>query len=135
MSSLATPNGDGSTTSSASWQFLVDENLPQRLTRNLRALGYTVEDVRDVGLRARPDSDVWVHAQAQQETLITEDKDFANPQHYPPPHAGLIISDLPDKLTIATQVQILVDAVISLTGQSLASAVVTVSPGRIRVRR
>lgn len=67
--------------------------------------------------------------------MITEDKDFANPLHYPPPHAGIIISDLPDRLTVATQVQILLDVLVYLAGQTLADAVVTVSPGRVRVGR
>jgi hypothetical protein len=67
--------------------------------------------------------------------VITEDKDFANPLHFPTPHAGIIISDVPDRLTVATQVQIVLDALVYLAGQSLADAVVTVSPGRVRVRR
>ena len=83
----------------------------------------------------RPDADVWAYAQAHSQTVITEDKDFANALHYPPPHGGVIISDLPDQLSVATQVQLILDAITSLAGQSFADVVGTVSPGRFRVRR
>ncbi len=66
----------GSPTGSAStggWSFLVDENLPRLLAPRLRTSGYQAEDVRDVGLGAHPDADVWRYAQAQARTLITQD--------------------------------------------------------------
>jgi predicted nuclease of predicted toxin-antitoxin system len=41
------------------WRFLVDGNLPRLLTARLLAAGYIVEDTRDVGLRSRPDPEVF----------------------------------------------------------------------------
>jgi predicted nuclease of predicted toxin-antitoxin system len=131
--SLPAPNGGVS--GGVVWRFLVDENLPRVLAKRLRAAGFFAEDVRDVGLQHRPDTEVWAYVQAHQETLITEDKGIANTRNYPPPHAGIVVSDSPDILTIATQIQLLLDGLASLVGQSLANAVITISPGRVRVRR
>jgi Domain of unknown function (DUF5615) len=38
--------------------FLVDENMPRTLAPQIADLGFTVQDVRDIDLRARPDSEV-----------------------------------------------------------------------------
>ncbi|MCV3213275.1 DUF5615 family PIN-like protein [Plectonema radiosum NIES-515] len=38
--------------------FLVDENMPRSLAPKIAALGFTVQDVRDIGLRGHPDSEV-----------------------------------------------------------------------------
>ena len=88
MSSPA-PNGDSGALSG--WRFLVDENQPRILVGRLQAAGYFAEDVRDVGLGAHPDSDIWRYAQEHDETVITEDRDFSNIQTYPAPHAGIVI--------------------------------------------
>ncbi|HEX5546011.1 MAG TPA: DUF5615 family PIN-like protein [Ktedonobacterales bacterium] len=117
------------------WYFLVDENLPRLLAPQLRAAGYQAEDVRDVGLGTHPDADVWRYAQSHARTLITQDSDFADIRAYPAPHEGIVIADLPDRLAIATKMQVILDGLNSLVGQSFADAVITISPGRARVRR
>lgn len=123
------------TPSAGTWRFLVDENVTRLVVPRLQADGYFAEDVRDVGLGTRPDTDVWAYAQAHNETLITKDKDFADIRAYPIPHAGIVIADIPDTVTITAFVQLIVDGLASLRGQSLTSAVVTILPGRVRVRR
>jgi predicted nuclease of predicted toxin-antitoxin system len=121
--------------SSASWQFLVDENLPRALTERLRGEGYVAEDVRDVGLRSQPDPVVFAYAQAHSETIITLDKGLGSLLQYPPPHAGIVAARLPDRLSIDQKVDIIVAGLSSLAGQSLASMVAIIEPGRVRVRR
>lgn len=117
------------------WRFLVDENMPRLLSPRLQAVGYTAEDARDVGLATRPDTEVWAYAQAHSAILLTKDKVFADIRAYPPPHAGIVIADVPDVITIATLIQLIIDGLSSLAGQSLANAVVTIAPGRVRIRR
>jgi predicted nuclease of predicted toxin-antitoxin system len=78
---------------------------------------------------------VWAYAQAHDETVLTKDKDFADIRAYPTPHAGIVIVTVPDVITVTTFVQLILDGLASLVGQSLASAVVTIAPGRVRVRR
>jgi predicted nuclease of predicted toxin-antitoxin system len=109
--------------------------LPRLLASHLRAAGYSAEDVRDVGLRTHPDPDVWRYAQTEARTLITQDGDFGDIRHYPAPHAGIVIADLPNQLRVAAKMQVIIAGLAQLAGQSLASALVTISPGRVRVRR
>ena len=123
------------TTAIGGWYFLVDENLPRLLAPRLRNAGYRAEDVRDVGLGAHPDADVWRYAQAQARTIITQDSDFADIRAYPPPHTGIVIADLPDRLVIAAKMQVILDGTASLVGQSFTNAIVTIAPGKVRVRR
>jgi predicted nuclease of predicted toxin-antitoxin system len=91
--------------------------------------------MRAVGLGSRPDNELWTYAQAHDETVVTKDKDFADIRAYPTPHSGIVIAAVPDVITVATFVQLLLDGLASLAGQSLANAVVTIAPGRVRVRR
>src|SRR6185312_2279392 len=123
------------TPSAGTWRFLVDENMPRVLAPRLQTSGYVAEDVRDVTLATRPDNEVWAYAQTQNATVITRDKNFADIRAYPPPHAGIVIADVPDVITVATFIQLVLDGLASLAGQSLANAVVTIAPGRVRIRR
>lgn len=117
------------------WRFLIDENMPRTLAPMLRAAGYDAEDARDVGLRGRPDSDVWAYAQAHSQTLITYDREFGNTLIYPEPHSGVIVGDRIDHFAPDNQNRLILSGLTSLQGQSLADAVVIVAPGRVRVRR
>ena len=123
------------TPSAGTWRFLVDENMPRVLVARIQAAGYIAEDVRDVGLATRPDAEVWTYAQAHAAIVITKDKDFADIRAYPPPHASIVIADVPDVISVATFTQLMVDGLASLVGQSLTNAIVTIAPGRVRVRR
>lgn len=120
---------------SASWRFLVDENLPRQLTRRLLAEGYLAEDARDVGLRSQPDTAVFAYAQAHAETIVTLDKGIGNIQKYPTPHAGIVAARMPDRLTLTQKIDVIMGGLAGLAGQSLANAVVIIEPGRVRIRR
>lgn len=124
-----------SPTPDVSWRFLLDENMPRLLGSPLRLMGYEVENVLAAGLAGRPEDKVWAYAQAQDETLITRDKDFADIRRYPTPHAGIVIVDIHDEVSIGSLIQFVTEGLASLTGQSLANAVITISLGRVRVRR
>jgi predicted nuclease of predicted toxin-antitoxin system len=76
--------------------FLVDENMPRTLAPQIVELGFAVQDVRDIGLRARPDSEVMEAAIATDAIIITRDRGFANPKTWPTEFtAGMIFVDLP----------------------------------------
>lgn len=113
----------------------MDENLPRLLAPRLTASGYQALDVRDVGLGAHSDVDVWRYALTHALTLVTQDGDFADVRAFPSPHAGIVIVDLPDRLSIALRLQLILDGLAPLAGQSLADAVITISPGHVRVRK
>jgi predicted nuclease of predicted toxin-antitoxin system len=114
---------------------LVDENLPRQLVARLRADGYTAEHVTGVGLRGRPDADVYAFSQALGATLITADAGFGNLLEYPPPHAGIVIVRVPDTLSIGQRVDAVASGLASLAGQQRRDALITIEVGRVRVRR
>ena len=77
--------------------FLVDENMPRSLAPQIEASGFTVQDVRDIGLRGRPDSEVMLAAIAADAIIITRDRGFADPRGWPESFtAGAIFVNLPD---------------------------------------
>lgn len=70
----------------------LDENLPERLMFELRALGDDVDTVRTESLVGYDDVDIWQAAQSAERFLITQDLDFSDVRHYTPgTHAGLLL--------------------------------------------
>jgi hypothetical protein len=72
-------------------------------------------------------------------TLITQDERCGDPRQYPPPHAGAVIVNLPNRLTISGRLALIDSGLIWLVAQpdmrSLASSLVTIEPGRVRLRQ
>jgi len=72
-------------------EFLIDENISPLVAQELRALGYNVKHVREVGLKGCSDREVIEYAKREKRALITLDADFADVRKYPPgTHAGII---------------------------------------------
>jgi hypothetical protein len=77
-------------------RILVDESLPRAASRPLTAAGHDVEDVRDVGLRGRPDAGVTDRARAESRIVVSADTDFANTLRFPPGSLpGVVILRVP----------------------------------------
>jgi predicted nuclease of predicted toxin-antitoxin system len=111
--------------------FLVDENMPRTLAPQIAELGFAVQDVRDIGLRARPDSEVMEAAIATDAIIITRDRGFANPKTWPTEFtAGMIFVDLPSN----TPANIVNAGVLELIAKrlpvSLLGAITRVEPTR-----
>lgn len=118
------------------WRFLVDENLPARLIDLLRSEGYDAEHAYDVGLRARPDVDVFAFARTASATLITQDHDLERDTgQFPPPHPGVILIELPQHWPRENKIQRILAALRSLSGQSLQDTLVIIEPSQVLVRR
>jgi predicted nuclease of predicted toxin-antitoxin system len=70
----------------------LDENMPERLVPELRALGLDVDTVRTEHLAGKDDSEIWQAAQSEGRFLITQDLDFSDLRQYTPgTHAGLLL--------------------------------------------
>jgi predicted nuclease of predicted toxin-antitoxin system len=70
----------------------LDENLPERLVGELRALGHDVDTVVLERLAGRDDADVWQAAQGAGRFFITQDLDFSDVRRYSPgTHARLLL--------------------------------------------
>jgi len=119
----------------AAWRFLVDENLPRSLVSDLVALGHTASHVYDLGMRGAKDPIVWARAQIGTWTIITGDKDYANILAYPPPHAGIIVVEVPDTMPPDQRKQLILRQLAAMAGQSFADTLVILEPGRVRIRR
>ncbi len=118
------------------WRFLIDENLPARLIEYLRADGFEAEHAYDVGLRTRPDTDVFAYARTAGATLITQDHDLERDTgQFPTPHPGVILIELPQTWPREDKLQRIIAALRSLTGQSLYDTRVIIEPSQVLVRR
>lgn len=116
--------------------FLVDEDLPRSLTRRLRAAGFAVEDVRDIGLRGQPDDAILAHAVARGLVLVTGDAGFGNLIRFPlGSHPGIVIARFPNEVPAGALSEALVRALQGLSDPDLAGSLAIVEPGRIRLRR
>jgi predicted nuclease of predicted toxin-antitoxin system len=117
------------------WRFLVDENLPRSLVSDLVALGHTASHVYDLGMGGAKDLIVWARAQIGTWTIITGDKDFATILAYPPPHASIIVVEVPDTLPPDHRKQLILRQLATMAGQSLADTLVILESGRVRIRQ
>ena len=114
----------------------MDEDLPRSLARLLRTGGLDVEDVRDVGLRGKTDSDVLQYAVANDRALVTADLDFASLLTFPlGSHHGIVVARLPNELPVASVNAAILEAIRALSDADLSGALVMVEPGRIRLRK
>jgi predicted nuclease of predicted toxin-antitoxin system len=57
-------------------RFLVDDQLPPALARQLVASGHQAEHLVDVGLKGAADREVWRHAAITGAVIVTKDEDF-----------------------------------------------------------
>jgi predicted nuclease of predicted toxin-antitoxin system len=111
--------------------FLVDENMPRSLASLIAALGFIVQDVRDMGLRGRPDTEVFEAALAADEIIITRDRGFAILQNWPGGFtAGVIFVNLPDNTTATIINKQITDLLAKRSSTSLLGAITIVEPRR-----
>lgn len=57
-------------------KFLVDAQLPPRLAEWLVDQGHTALHVAELGLLAATDREIWAAAEANEQVLVTKDRDF-----------------------------------------------------------
>ena len=112
-------------------RLLVDENMPRSLATELIALGFEVEDVRDLGLQGLPDTKVYEAASNRDAIIITSDRGFVIERTWPEDFtAGVIFINLPE----TSPAKVIIEKVISLLSKrlpvSLLGAVTIVEPQR-----
>ncbi len=116
--------------------FLVDEDMPRSLARMLRSAGLQAVDVRDVGLRGRPDEDVIAFARTNGLVLVTADLGFSNLLRFPPTsHPGIVVARLVNEMPAEHVVRIISAALTALTSDELDGNLVVVEENRVRLRR
>lgn len=117
-------------------RFLVDENLPRSLVHEIEAAGHEATHVADVGLRGKPDGDVFAFATEKGLAIVTGDLDFANTHTYPlGTHAGIVVIRLPEEMSIMKRKRLTLAALMVVPHDELAGNLLIVDPGGIRLRR
>src|SRR2546428_11891323 len=99
-------------------RFLIDEDLPRSLARELRAAGIFAEDVRELGLRGKSDDEILNYARAHALALVTADLGFGNILRFPPgSHAGIVVTRFPNEVPTHTLNDATVSAIRGLSDQ------------------
>ncbi|MBE7382342.1 MAG: DUF5615 family PIN-like protein [Leptolyngbya sp. SIO1E4] len=105
--------------------------MPRSLTPQIAALGFAVQDVRDIGLRGHPDSEVMEVAISADAIIITRDRGFADPRGWPKTFtAGVIFVNLPDYTPASTVNAKILDLLANRIPNSLLGSLTTVEPRR-----
>ncbi len=116
--------------------FLADEDLPRSLVPYLQAAGIDAEDVRDVGLRGRPDDEIFRYAVSHGLTLLTADVGFGNILRFQPgTHRGIVVARFPNEVPVSLLNQSILTALRGLSDDELVGSLTIIEPGRIRLRR
>jgi predicted nuclease of predicted toxin-antitoxin system len=102
----------------------------------LRTEGFDAQDVRDVGLRGKMDTEVLQYAVAEDRTLVTSDLGFSNLLTIPlGSHSGILVARLPNELPVATLNAVILEVARTFAAEDLKGSLVIVEPSRIRLRR
>ncbi|MEW5934646.1 MAG: DUF5615 family PIN-like protein [Bacillota bacterium] len=103
----------------------------------MRQAGHQADHVRGVGLRGRPDREVFQWAQDHQAVLVTGDMGFASTVTFPlGSHWGIIVLRFPNEASVASVNKELLAAVAVLSEEDIRGSIVVLEPGgRVRIRR
>lgn len=111
--------------------FLVDENMPRSLAAQIADRGFSVQDVRDIGLQGHPDAEVIQAAIASDAILITADRELANYRNWPEEFtAGVIFINLPVGTPTRTIITKIINLIETRLPASLLGAYTTLEIGR-----
>ncbi len=111
-------------------RFLLDENLPKNLLKEMRKAGFPTSRVIDERLRGKPDSAIFRRTRSQF-VIITRDKDYLRVDLFPSPHSGIIVVNLPNTTPVAEVVSKVVGAVSILQEEDLTNMVYVVETDQI----
>jgi predicted nuclease of predicted toxin-antitoxin system len=99
----------------------------------LRRAGWEAEDVRDQGLRGKPDAEVLDLSRARGWVLLTGDLGFGSLVRSVPSFPGVILIRFPDEWPTGRVNEVISQALRSLAGKDLKNRLVVVEPERLRI--
>lgn len=114
---------------------LIDEDMPRSTGKVLKAAGFTVIDVRDVGLRGSPDRDILAFACDKKATIITADIGFGSLVYFSDiEHFGIIILRLPVETQVKKINETLLNALSRIPPGEIAGSIIVIDRKKIRIR-
>jgi predicted nuclease of predicted toxin-antitoxin system len=116
-----------------SLKFLLDADMPRSSAKVLQSIGFEVEDVRDIGMRAAKDREIIEYALKNKRIIVTKDTDFGEVLRYPD-HPGAIIFRLPYAFTSKELNERLVEFFKSVKKDEIQDAITIVELSRYRRR-
>ena len=115
--------------------FLVDENLPNSLSEELRDCGFEAENIRELDRKGDPDSEVFKVALENDAVLITRDLEFGSPEHYDTEkYEGLVIVRLDTSVQASEIVEKTVNGILEIGLENLKGFITVLESGRYRSR-
>jgi predicted nuclease of predicted toxin-antitoxin system len=114
-------------------KFLLDADMPRSSAGVIRALGFDVEDVRDLGMSYAEDREIIEYSHKTGRVVVTRDLDFGDVLRYPN-HPGAIILRLLSEYTAKELNDIFREFLSSVEGQILQKSIIIVELGRYRRR-
>ena len=116
--------------------FVVDEDMQRSVGSILEKLGHTVLDIRDLGLRGRPDEVIFQFAQKNRAALLSGDVGFSRFVNFVPGgHFGIVIVRFPSEVSTDCINAEIAKSLSDLTDQDFRNTVIVISPGKVRIRR
>jgi len=117
-----------------SLKFLLDADMPRSSGEVIRRLGFDIEDVRDIGMRAARDKEIIEYALKHNRIVITMDTDFGEVLRYPE-HPGAVILRFPYAFTSKEINERLEEFFKSVSEDDLIGMITIVELSRYRKRR
>ncbi len=114
-------------------KFLLDADMPRSSAEVIRSLGFEVEDVRDIGMRAAKDREIIEYALKHKRIIVTKDTDFGEILRYPE-HPGAIIFRLHYPFTSEELNERLEEFLKSVKEEDLKESIIIVELSRYRRR-
>ena len=117
-------------------RLLVDNALSPRLAAGLRGAGHDATHVRDLGLQAAPDREIFSLARAEGRALVSADTDFATLLAEAPAAGPSLVLFRRGTTRRSDRQLVLLLAILARCSEDLAhGSVVMIEGGRTRVRR
>lgn len=116
-----------------SLKFLLDADMPRSSAGVIKALGFDIEDIRDIGMGQAKDREIMEYAIENDRIIITRDLDYGEVLRYPK-HPGVIIFRLPFTFTAKKINKRLKEFLTSISTDKIGNAIVIVELSRFRRR-